>query len=71
LNQLNHLKARVGALSRSRNSEDPDLVTARASLKAARVEDYITRVVNEAPPLTAEQRERLAVLLNAGGGALV
>lgn len=53
----------VAALSRSREPSDPDLLAARVNLKAARVEDYISRVVNEAPPLSPEQRDRLATLL--------
>ena len=30
------------------------------------IQDYISRVVDAAPPLTAEQRDRLALLLNGG-----
>ena len=40
-----------------------------AALRAARAEDYIKRLVETAPPLTADQRERLAVLLRAGVAA--
>jgi hypothetical protein len=39
---------------------------------AARLEDYIKRTVDAAPPLTAEQRDRLAALLppmSTGGKA--
>jgi hypothetical protein len=64
-------RARVASLTRSRSADDPDLITARQRLKAARVEDYITRVVAEAPPLTPEQRDRIASLLRPVGGALV
>jgi hypothetical protein len=56
-------RARVASLSRSRSADDPDLVDARQALKAARVEDYIARVVAEAPPLSPEQRDRIAALL--------
>lgn len=58
-------RARVAALSRSRCADDPELVGAKNELRIARLEDYITRVVNEAPPLTEEQRDRLAGLLRA------
>ena len=34
-----------------------------ADFKADRLARYIRRVVDEAPPLSAEQRDRLAVLL--------
>lgn len=63
-------RARVASLSRSRTADDPDLVDARIRLKAARVEDYIARVVDGAPPLTPEQRDKLAALLRpVSGGA--
>ena len=64
-------RARVASLSRSRSSDDPDLIAARQNLRAARLEDYIRRTVDQAPPLTAEQRERIAALLrpSAGGDA--
>ncbi|MBO1751714.1 hypothetical protein J4G33_07860 [Actinotalea sp. BY-33] len=59
-------RARVASLSRSRTPDDPDLVGARRNLKAARLEEYIRRTVDAAPPLTPEQRDRLAVLLRGG-----
>ena len=62
-------RARVASLSRSRTADDPDLVAARRNLKAARLAEYIERVVAEAPPLTIEQRNRLSVLLRGGVAA--
>ena len=59
-------RARVASLTRSRAVDDPDLIAARRNLKAARLEDYIARVVADAPPLSSEQRDRLAVLLHSG-----
>lgn len=56
-------RARVASLSRSRNPGDPDLVNARRNLKAERLAEYIARVVDAAPPLSAEQRDHLALLL--------
>lgn len=58
-----HHRAKVAALSRDRSPQDPALLDARRNLKASRLEDYIRRTVDEAPPLTSEQRDRLAVLL--------
>lgn len=55
-------RARVAAYSK-RADDDPTLVAARQDLKAARLEDYITRAVSDAPPLTDEQSNRLASLL--------
>ena len=62
-------RARVASLSRSRPHDDPDLLDARRDLRAARLEDYIRRVVDTAPPLTGEQRARLAGLLAGGPDA--
>ena len=59
-------RARVAALSRDRASDDPLLIAARQNLRAARLEDHVARVVAEAPPLTTEQRERIASLLIGG-----
>ena len=60
-------RARVAALTRSRPENDPDLLDARRELRAARLEDYIRRTVDAAPPLTDDQRDRLALLLRGGG----
>ncbi len=60
-------RARVASLTRSREASDPDLLDARRNLRAARLADYIRRTVDTAPPLTADQRDRLAVLLRGGG----
>lgn len=56
-------RARVASLTRSRTSDDPELVNARRNLKAERLAEYIRRTVDAAPPLSAEQRDRLAILL--------
>jgi hypothetical protein len=64
-----HRRARVAALSRDRAADDPDLLDARRDLRAARLEDYIRKLVDCAPPLTPDQRDRLAVLLRRGGAA--
>lgn len=56
-------RARVASLTRSRTPDDPDLIAARLNLRAERLAMYIRRTVDAAPPLTAEQRDRLAVLL--------
>lgn len=62
-------RARVASLSRSRASDDPVLVGARRDLKFERHADYIRQTVDAAPPLTEEQRSRLALLLAPGGAA--
>ncbi len=60
-------RARVGALTRSRPADDPDLLDARRDLLAARLADHIARTLDAAPSLTATQRDRLAALLRGGG----
>ena len=62
-----HERARVASLTRSRAADDPDLVSARQNLKAERLAEYIRKTVDSAPPLTPEQRDRLALLLSGGG----
>ena len=62
-------RARVASLTRSRPADDPELIAARESLKASRVDEYIRKVVADAPPLTPEQRDRLSVLLSSPRGA--
>ena len=62
-------RARVASLSRSRTADDPALLDARRDLRAARAEEYVRQLVESAPPLTSEQRDRLAVLLRPGGEA--
>lgn len=59
-------RARVASLSRSRTADDPQLIAARRNLRAERLADHIRRVVDEAPPLTDEQRDKLATLLRGG-----
>ena len=56
-------RARVAGLSRDRLPDDPDLLDAKAELKAAVLAEHIRKVVASAPPFTAAQRDRLAALL--------
>lgn len=59
-------RARIASLSRSRKPDDPELETARRNLRAAKLEEYVQRVVDAAPPLTPEQIDRVSVLLRGG-----
>lgn len=58
-----HHRARHAALTRSCEPNDPRLLDARRDLAAASLADRIRATVDAAPPLTPEQRERLAALL--------
>ena len=59
-------RARVAALSRSRTDDDPELIDARRTLAADRLAAYIQQTVDAAPPLSSDQRDRLALLLRGG-----
>lgn len=64
-------RARVAALSRcvaagERAADDPDLLEAKRNLRAMRLEEHVAKVVAEAPPLTVEQRDRIAAILRGG-----
>lgn len=63
-------RARVASLTRSRAADDPDLIEARRRLRAARLEQHVQKVLAEAPPLTPEQRDRIARLLTPAGGGI-
>lgn len=63
-----HHRAKVASLTRSRPADDPELAEARQNLKAARLESHIVRILEEAPPLSDDQRRRLAGLF-AGGAS--
>jgi hypothetical protein len=61
-------RARIAAITRGirageRQPDDPQLAEARRNLKALRLEEYVRKVLAEAPPLTDEQKTRLAELL--------
>jgi hypothetical protein len=59
-----HERALVASLSRSRASDDPELLTAKRNLRALRAEEYIRKLVDDAPPLTDDQKTRLSILLH-------
>lgn len=63
-------RARVAALSRRRQSDDPELMSATAQLRATMLEEHIRKVVDGWPPLTSEQRARLAGILLTGREAM-
>lgn len=60
-------RGKVASLTRSREPDDPDLLDARRTLAAANLEDYVSRVVDAAPPLTPEQASQIAALLRPNG----
>jgi hypothetical protein len=56
-------RARLAALSRRRPAGDPDVAEAARELRSATAEQYISRLLDATPPLTAEQKLHLTRLL--------
>ena len=52
-----------------RQHPDADVTELRRQLKAERLAEHVKQVVDSAPPLTADQRARVAALLTGGGDA--
>ena len=63
-----HVRGVIAGLSRDRAPDDPDLVAARQRCRELKLANYISALVDQAPPLNIEQRGRLAQLLLSGGG---
>lgn len=59
-----HTRSRIAHVKKADPSAD--VTELKRQLKAERLEDYIKRAVDAAPPLTLEQRDRLAALLRGG-----
>ncbi len=57
---------RYGAVKRHHPDNLELLADARRELAAAKLEDYISRTLADAPPLCTDQLERLAGLLRGG-----
>lgn len=56
-------RARHAALRRYRDPDDPEVAKSRQTLKSITAEEFVRRIVDEAPPLTIDQRARLARIL--------
>jgi hypothetical protein len=73
LSPILHQRAKVGALSRSRPDDDPELVEAKRALAEAKIADYVEKVLEAAPQLTDVQMARLSELFRpvpqGSGGA--
>jgi hypothetical protein len=63
-------RGKLNALQRHRLPHDPAIEVARLELREAKLADEIIREAEADPPLTPEQRSRLAALLlrPSGGG---
>jgi hypothetical protein len=61
--EANHHKARIAALSRDREPDDPELLEARESYWHASWSDRVRKLVADAPPLSREDLQEIASLL--------
>jgi hypothetical protein len=59
-------RARLARLSQDFPPDDPQVVETRWDLMAQRLEEHVREVVAKAPPLTPEQRDRIAAILRGG-----
>jgi hypothetical protein len=59
------LKAKRAGLTRHRGPDHADTVEAARDYRAEVLAEHVRKVVDAAPPLTAEQRDRIAALLRA------
>jgi hypothetical protein len=62
------LVSKIAAVARHNGPDDPRLNPLRAELHTEALAEHIRKVVDGWPPLTAAQREKLALLLNPGAG---
>lgn len=63
---LQAMRAKVARAHRSKDAQR--IQTSTRDLAAAKIEDYVARVVAEAPQLTPDQLASIAVLLRPAGG---
>ena len=62
--RIRHERAVIGALTRSRSHDDPDLVAARKRLAHLHREQRVQEIIADWPELTTEQVARIAGLLS-------
>jgi hypothetical protein len=62
-------RATLAATARHHPDDAERIAVARRDLRAENLAEHITRVVEAAPPLTPEQRDRLAALLRPSTSA--
>lgn len=60
------LRAKIGGLTRDRAADDPELLDAKRDLAELNIRNYIAKVLSKAPPLSDEQRARIAGLFQVG-----
>lgn len=63
-------RGRFAALNRYREDDDPELIEAQRDLAAEVLAKHVAKVVADAPPMTPEQRDRIAAILHSGVGGI-
>ena len=63
-------RSKLAVAVRDKHPES-EITALRRDLRAERLEEHIKSIVDQAPPLTDQQRVRIAALLHKGGGASV
>lgn len=64
---ITQARSRLGVATKARDEQAAN--DARRDLAAAKIAQYVRRVVDEAPPLTSDQLDRLAAILRGGATA--
>ena len=62
-------RSELATLAKTHDKSDPVMIAKRAELRALKLEDHVRRVLAEAPPLTDEQREKIAQLLRVSAAS--
>lgn len=65
-------RGRLAARTRHHGPDDPQVRALATEFAVDRLEEHVRRIVDGSPPLTGEQRDRIAVLLRpiqTGGDA--
>ena len=60
------LKGRMAVAHRDHAPDSPEVLELRRDLAAEKIAQYVQAIVASAPPLTADQRTRLAALFTGG-----
>ena len=66
--QLSHVRARLARQYINGKTPDPEVADAlRREIKETELERHVRKCLTTAPPLTSEQRQRIASILTGGG----
>jgi predicted transcriptional regulator len=69
ISKTSSTKTRSKIANTVKNHPGVDVTELRRQYKAERLAEYVTKVVDESPLLSSEQRERIAAILRGGDAA--